>query len=214
MIINSGYRIKIGMSQNPKQRMQCISSTTGIKIERQYLSPKCYNYVDIENQLHQSFKDDLIKGEWYNTSFENAVEQLNKIDFVIINNDDNEHEEENLKKIIGYNLEKRRKNLKLSQDQLSEMSHISKMAISKMERYISLPSTDTLFKLAIALRIDMNYFFTGIDNITNIETSLESSQSKLLFLYKSLNTELRFSLLDFAHYLVYNLSENNQTSLE
>jgi transcriptional regulator with XRE-family HTH domain len=105
---------------------------------------------------------------------------------------------ENLRKIIGQNIIKRREELNLTQTQLSTIAGIAEMTISKLERFVSIPGADTLLKLSQALQTDINYFYSGTTPLTLTEAD------NLLILYKSLSSDKQNNLLEYAQYLVKN----------
>ncbi len=62
---------------------------------------------------------------------------------------------------IGTRIAKRRKLLGLTQSQVSEMAEISNPYMSNIERAISIPSTEVIMRLAIALDTTPDEFLTG-----------------------------------------------------
>lgn len=63
--------------------------------------------------------------------------------------------------LIGKRVAKRRKELKLTQEKLSEEIGSSAPYISSIERAVSIPSTETIMKLAFALDTTPDEFLAG-----------------------------------------------------
>lgn len=63
--------------------------------------------------------------------------------------------------LIGKRVAKRRKKLKMTQEMLSEKIGCSTPYISNIERAISIPSTETVMKLALALDTTPDEFLVG-----------------------------------------------------
>lgn len=62
---------------------------------------------------------------------------------------------------IGKRIKKRRKHLKLTQEQIAEFVEISNQHMSNIERAVSIPSTEVIMKLAIALDTTPDEFLVG-----------------------------------------------------
>jgi transcriptional regulator with XRE-family HTH domain len=106
----------------------------------------------------------------------------------------------NLKEVIGTNITKRRTYLQLTQIELSKISGITKGQLSEYERFISLPKADALLKLAIALKTDINYFYTGIDELNFDKTD----ELELINLYNALSFDIKDTLVQYAKFLKSN----------
>jgi len=78
---NENSIIKIGFSNNPKERMSSIQSLGGYEIIDHYFSPECTNYVEIEKMMHKEFASYRKIGEWFNVSFDVAVLHLKTLPF-------------------------------------------------------------------------------------------------------------------------------------
>ena len=63
--------------------------------------------------------------------------------------------------LIGGRIKKRRKRLKLTQEQVAEQVDISNQHMSNIERAKSIPSTETIMKLAAALDTTPDEFLVG-----------------------------------------------------
>jgi transcriptional regulator with XRE-family HTH domain len=109
-----------------------------------------------------------------------------------------------LKEVIGRNITKRREELNLTQPELSSLTGISKGQISEYERFISLPKSDALYKLAIAMHTDINYFYNGADKLNENNISKE-----LIVIYKALSNDSQLDLIEYAKFLVKKIRINN-----
>lgn len=78
---------------------------------------------------------------------------------------------EDINKIIGNNLLKLRKNMKLTQLELAEKFNYSDKSISKWENGESLPSVDILYQLA-------EFYGTTLDGLTSEDDILNSTNNK------------------------------------
>ena len=63
--------------------------------------------------------------------------------------------------LIGARIKKRRKQLKLTQEKVAESVEISPQHMSNIERAISIPSTEVVVRLAIALDTTPDEFLVG-----------------------------------------------------
>ena len=63
--------------------------------------------------------------------------------------------------LIGKRIRKRRKQLKLTQEKVAEIVEISPQYMSNIERAISIPSTEVVMGLAIALETTPDEFLVG-----------------------------------------------------
>lgn len=63
--------------------------------------------------------------------------------------------------LIGVRIKKRRKSLNLTQEQIAERVDISNQHMSNIERAKSIPSTETIMKLAAALDTTPDEFLVG-----------------------------------------------------
>lgn len=73
--------VKIGISNDFEQRVRNIEMQGGIKIAKSYSSVPCYNYKDLEKKMHYHFKGNRVIGEWFNISFDKACKHLDKQEF-------------------------------------------------------------------------------------------------------------------------------------
>ena len=63
--------------------------------------------------------------------------------------------------LIGTRIKKRRKRLKLTQEVVAERADISPQYMSNIERAVSIPSTEVVMRLAIALDTTPDEFLVG-----------------------------------------------------
>lgn len=70
---------------------------------------------------------------------------------------------------IGQRIAKLRRNLDLTQEQLSEKIEVSRQTISKWEQDIILPPTNRLIKLSNVLGASVDYLLTGKEDIKKLE---------------------------------------------
>lgn len=69
--------VKIGFANKPDKRIDSIAANSGLKITARHVSPPCFNFTDVEKQLHQHFSHARKHGEWFDIPFDNAVDALN-----------------------------------------------------------------------------------------------------------------------------------------
>lgn len=69
--------VKIGFANKPDKRIDSIAANSGLKIVNRHVSPPCFNFTDVEKQLHQHFSHARKHGEWFDLPFEIAVDALN-----------------------------------------------------------------------------------------------------------------------------------------
>ena len=97
----------------------------------------------------------------------------------------------NLKKSLGKNIKKYRKNLNLTQEKLAEIIGIDPKNVSKIENGNNYPSSETISAIAKALNINLYELFIFDNNIpyedmkNEIIKSLENKHN-ILCLYKTL----------------------------
>lgn len=70
-------------------------------------------------------------------------------------------------KEIGKRIARRRKELGLTQSELSEKTDISNTYMSSIERAVSIPSTEVIMRLALALDTTPDEFLIGTAKIRN-----------------------------------------------
>ena len=80
--------------------------------------------------------------------------------------------------IIGKNLLKLRKNMKLTQMEVAEKFNYSDKSISKWEKGESLPSVEVLCELAKFYGVSLDYLTSEDDNLANIEIVKQKKKKK------------------------------------
>lgn len=103
--------------------------------------------------------------------------------------------------MIGDKLKQRRKELKLTQQQLAEMVGAKKNTISNYECGISSPNEDTIITLMEALQCDANYLFdyqepTHSNAFSPVPTE---NERKMLEYFREFNEEGQEKLLNEAY---------------
>ena len=81
-------------------------------------------------------------------------------------------------KEIGNRIRQRRKELKLTQEKLSEILEITPTYISEIERGTGISSLATITKLSKVLKIDLDYLVFGISD-TNIDKTFSKILNKI-----------------------------------
>ena len=75
----SDNTVKIGVSINPDERVQQVASAVYLEVQRVHhtdFAPRSFMY-DIEKRCHAKFADRCVRGEFFNITFEEAVDELN-----------------------------------------------------------------------------------------------------------------------------------------
>ena len=98
-------------------------------------------------------------------------------------------------KEIGKRIARRRKQLKLKQAEAEEKAEIANKYLSNIERGVSIPSTEVIMRLAIALETTPDEFLVGTarqegEEWRNVAELLRSMDGKQLALAKSFLTWL------------------------
>ena len=70
--------VKIGITKEKGRRMKAISSASGMDIVRSFFTEKIDNVQNLETELHRHFSDARLNGEFFDISFEEAVEEVKK----------------------------------------------------------------------------------------------------------------------------------------
>lgn len=80
--------VKIGVAQNPEQRLKQLMTGAGTELELCYKSMICSNAFEIEKKAHDMFKEQSVFGEWFNVDVQEATEFIERQTFVFKNNFD------------------------------------------------------------------------------------------------------------------------------
>ena len=68
--------VKIGITKEKERRMKAISSASGMDLVRSFFTEKIDNVQNLETELHRHFSDARLNGEFFDISFEEAVEEV------------------------------------------------------------------------------------------------------------------------------------------
>ena len=77
--------VKIGKSKDPVRRLLSLSNQSGVRATRNWVSPACYNYGEIERELHEKFEKHRGIGEYFNLEFDSAVGSMRTFYFDLKN---------------------------------------------------------------------------------------------------------------------------------
>jgi transcriptional regulator with XRE-family HTH domain len=81
---------------------------------------------------------------------------------------------------IGARIAKRRKELKMTQDKLTNCINMSINQLSNIENSHSIPTIETILKLSHALKVTPDYFLLGISKDTTVQTLTEIGERAAL----------------------------------
>lgn len=70
--------VKIGVSKDPKKRINTISHASGKKIVKSWFSDLLENAFDVEHKVHKRFSEKRLKGEYFRISYTDALEAIAK----------------------------------------------------------------------------------------------------------------------------------------
>lgn len=70
--------VKIGVSKKPDQRIKTIERNSGRIARNKYISNPISNSFEVERKLKDKLKNDNIRGEFYNSDFNEVVYFINK----------------------------------------------------------------------------------------------------------------------------------------
>jgi len=70
-LIKSGIYYKIGISRDPKQRIKNLQTSTPLKVKK-IIVKEVENYLRIEEDLHEKFKEKRVRREWFNLNKEDV----------------------------------------------------------------------------------------------------------------------------------------------
>ena len=77
---NNGY-VKVGCSQNPKARINCIITQSGLSKDnvKYFIGEKTTFFNEIERAVFKTLKPYRGVGEWFNVDFKKAIETIQNI---------------------------------------------------------------------------------------------------------------------------------------
>ncbi|KCZ88440.1 DNA-binding protein [Hyphomonas jannaschiana VP2] len=67
--------------------------------------------------------------------------------------------------MVGQRIRWRRRELKLSQEQLGELLHLTFQQVQKYEKGVNRVSAGRLFEIASVMGVNVNYFYDGAENM-------------------------------------------------
>ena len=76
IVLADDKTVKIGITKHPYTRINQIETASGKEIINWHFSKVCSNYKDIETKMHKYFKNNRLKGEWFNISYGDAKNYL------------------------------------------------------------------------------------------------------------------------------------------
>ena len=78
VILFDDESVKIGVSKDPKKRINTISHSSGKKIVESWFSDLLENAFDVEHKAHKRFSEKRLKGEYFRISYTDALEAIAK----------------------------------------------------------------------------------------------------------------------------------------
>ena len=72
-------RVKIGVSDNPEERIQSLMHQGGCMMSIMYKSHQISNANEVERNLHAMFVDKRFVGEWFNITPTEAIKMVRKL---------------------------------------------------------------------------------------------------------------------------------------
>lgn len=69
-------QIKIGISSNVKSRLGSIICSSGMEVDLYHSTKPILNYLEVENNIHEYFKNKRAIGEWFKIEPEIALEYI------------------------------------------------------------------------------------------------------------------------------------------
>ncbi len=104
-----------------------------------------------------------------------------------------------LKRSIGRRVQAARTSAKLTQEQLAERIERSPEAVSNIERGVSLPTIDTLDRIARALSVKLAFFFDEIGTASPHRDELDARAQLVLRALSDRDAEMALAVLEAIH---------------
>ncbi len=104
-----------------------------------------------------------------------------------------------LKRSIGRRVQAARTSAKLTQEQLAERIERSPEAVSNIERGVSLPTIDTLDRIARALSVKLAFFFDEIGAASPHRDELDARAQLVLRALSDRDAEMALAVLEAIH---------------
>lgn len=70
---------KIGISVQPKNRIQGLEAAAGVRYPHVFISRECSDYREVEQEILQRLQSVRTVGEWYNMPFAWGIEAIDKM---------------------------------------------------------------------------------------------------------------------------------------
>jgi len=121
-------KVKIGVSKNPKKRISALQTSTFERLKNVHISNKCFNFMEIEENLHYIFKNERLNGEWFDLQFEDAVNKLNEQNIIT-------DKKQCDKELVGYAL-------RITHESWSDVKKVSKQIGIAANSYMILAIND------------------------------------------------------------------------
>lgn len=111
------------------------------------------------------------------------------------------HKADSVDIYVGENIQARRKELGLSQELLAKEVGVTFQQIQKYEKGTNRISASRMYAVAKVLKVDANYFYSGIEDMTDGKPleheALDPDAAKMLSLYRKIqDKKLKKSLLN------------------
>ena len=84
---------KIGRSTNPYTRLKALQNSSGYKFVKIYTTDLILNYIEIESIMHKYYKEYRREGEWFELNYGEAVDFIEKLDWIILTDEEAERRE-------------------------------------------------------------------------------------------------------------------------
>ncbi len=79
VLLSENGNVKIGVSKNVMKRIKAIEGASGYKICDFFITEKCSNAYEIENELHKTFSGKKLYGEWFYIDFKKAIKETREV---------------------------------------------------------------------------------------------------------------------------------------
>lgn len=79
LILAKDLTVKVGISKEPKRRINTIRTTSGKHITKTYVSEYISNAGEIESRFKKQFHSKAICGEWFDVDYDEALKELKSL---------------------------------------------------------------------------------------------------------------------------------------
>lgn len=84
LIRNEGSgNVKIGVGQNPEQRLKQLQTGADADLTLEYKSMVCSNAYEIEAYMHKEFEEYNVRNEWFDIDVQVLIDELEQCEFVL-----------------------------------------------------------------------------------------------------------------------------------